>query len=193
MDTQREFYRVHRLKDLALLACLLFSSLSVAQDPPLEKRIQALHRTPNWRFITPEFIERITERQSELKGAKVSIVGTLRNSDGENVADAFLVLRLVSNNSMVSHTPEPQDVFAVSWSDEKGIFRFQKQPTPWFEPSHQLPWQLLVFAPGSALEICNYQYFDTPPRILKIDLSPEQMIHGKTVDAEGVAVGITPF
>ena len=189
MEKQTELHRIHRVAVSTALACLLFSGLSVAQDPVLDKRFKALHLTPNWRFITPEFVERITERQSELRGTKVSIVGTLRNSDGRSIADAFVILRLVSNNSMVSHVPEPRDVFAVGWSDDKGIFRFQKQPTPWFEPSVSLPWQLLVFAPGSALEFRTYQFFDQHPHILKMDLSPERVIRGKTVDAEGVAVG----
>lgn len=189
---QQSILRGHQHVVALLLACLLFSSLSIAQEADLDSRFQALHRTPNWRFITPEFIDRITQRQAKLEGTKITVDGTLRDSDGESIADAFILLRLVTNNSLFSYTRPPEDVFAVGWSDSDGIFRFHQQPTPWFEPAYQIDWQLLVFAPGKALEIRDFLYFDTKPRTVEIDLSPEQVIRGKTVDAEGVAVeGVT--
>lgn len=152
----------------------------------LDEKIARMHKTANWRFVDKQFIETIEKRKSELQGIPVTVEGVIRNGRNQPVADAFVILRLVSNvSNLTLFNGKAKDVFAITWSDNAGEFKFTNHPTPWFEPTHPLGWELCIFAPGYAMETRPYRYVDSELRHEKIELQPEQVVEGTVKEPDG--------
>ena len=160
----------------------------VAEDArDLDERIAAIHETPNWRFVTREFIQRIEDRQKDLAGAVVNVFGTLQDENDNVIRNAFVVLRVNSASSLfrVDYSGKTGDVFATAWSDANGFFAFENQRTPWLEPAFPVQWQLLVFAPGKSVKYVDFLYFDPKPKSEILTLYEGASIQGKVVDVDG--------
>lgn len=153
----------------------------------LDERIANIQKTANWGFVTRDFIRKIESRQADLKGTPVTVSGVVRDESQQPVADAFVVLRLMSGSTVVHNlvSGSAQDVFAVAWTDADGRFRFNQQPTPWFEPANPLTWELCVFASGYAVDVKTYASIDDSDRFEEIELLPESIVEGTIKDAEG--------
>lgn len=176
-----------------LILVTLFANplLAVAQE-----RYAALHETPNWRFITPEFEERVAKRRDSMQGERINVVGTVRDEQGELIQNAFVTLRIISNTSTGLKKDvhgNIQDVFATTWTDGKGVFSFTKQPSPWSEVATPTRWELAVFAPGKAMFVKRYLYLDSKNRIEKIQLQEGIVIQGRVLDAAGDPVANFPL
>ena len=124
----------------------------------------------------------------------MTVLGVVQDEQKQPVEGAFVLLRLVSASSLVHRSGEvAQDVFAVTWTGNKGQFKFQEQPSPWFEPTHPLDWELCVFSPGHAIEIRKYRYLDGQARNERIDLRPECVIEGTVRTPDGKPVSNVEF
>ncbi len=182
---------------LALLACAAGCPVTLfgqANREALTAKISRLHQTPNWQFISEDWIRSIHTRATQLQGPHFTLVGAVSDAKHQAVADAFVVLRFRSNLSSFSRRrfvdglwlDDSQDVFAVTWTDESGVFRFQNQPTPWSEPSRQVDWEICIFAPGKALTVRRFPTIDARNRIERIEIEEGQQISGTILDAEGM-------
>ncbi len=196
MKPHLRLFRNHAIT-FTLLACVADCPVTLfgqANPEALTAKISRLHETPNWQFITDEWIKSIHTRTAQLQGPALTLVGAVTDAKQQAVADAFVVLRLKSNTGSFSSqrfvdgewTSNSQDVFAVAWTDESGVFRFQNQSTPWSEPSLQMDWEICVFAPGKALAVQSFPTFDTRNRIERIEIAEGQQISGTILDTEGL-------
>lgn len=163
-------------------------------DNPLStthaKMIRRIRDTPNWRFIDAGFIERIENRQAELQGTHITVRGVVIDEERKSVPEAFVLLRLPSNSSIMRREPDGRvkDVFAVGWTDESGGFAFENQPTPWFEAGHPLDWEICVFAPGFAVGTQKFQCFSDQVPGITVELSREYVVRGTVKDADGTPI-----
>lgn len=187
---------VQQLRSVFLLGFLALSPLVVCGQTDQAagwKRIERLHQTPNWQFITEPWIESVRQRSEQLQGPKMTLQGVVKDSQQQAVADACVVLRVASNNSYVperryvdgARITQPQDVFAVGWTNETGSFKFRNQATPWTEPTRPLRWEICIFAAGKSLEVRHFQAFDDRSRAEEFELVDEQQISGTVLDADG--------
>lgn len=186
------FYSSCRRNWIFVIVAFVLSGLTGAahsqerKQEDLDSKIAGIHKTANWRFVDKRFIETIDGRKSELQGTRVTVEGVVRDGLDRPVEGAFVLLRLVSNISYIRLFDElAKDVFASTWSDHKGEFKFENHPTPWFEPTHPLAWELCVFAPGHAMETRRYSYLDGEIRYEKIELQSEQIIEGTVKEPNG--------
>ena len=158
-----------------------------SEDTDLERKITGIRETANWRFLTKEFLLQIENRQQQLHGSPVTTIGRIADDKKNPVKNALVLLRLPSNLSWKA----PYEVFAATWTDETGTFKFRDQKMPWFEPMHQCSWELMVFARGFAVEVKAFHYMAIPAQIERIYLQPECFIDGVVKSQTGkVPAGI---
>lgn len=134
------------------IACWIFISTQLviarADDANLARRCELIQSVPNWRFVTPEFLAEIDSRQSDYVGTPVTVLGNVTNESGRPVPDALVLMRVQSNDSSVpKHNGITRDVFAATWTDSTGVYKFRDQPTPWREPLKRLRWEMAILAP----------------------------------------------
>lgn len=174
----------------ALVACLLVAVNSlVAAEPPVDEYLRELHKTPNWQVFTPEYLDVVARRREKLQGAPVTVLGTVTTENDRAIQGALVVLRIVSNNSSnLRKNGVVEDVFASTWTDANGVFKFRNHPTPWREPVNTASWEICVFANGFAAEFKQYDRMDGRVRLERIRLSPGNTIRGRIVDRVGVPI-----
>lgn len=159
------------------------TTAEVTDDAELDRKIAAIRDTPNWRFLTKEFLAEVENRQQELHGAPVTTLGRIVDDKKKAIKNALVLLRLPSNTSWYA----PFEVFAATWTDDTGIFKFRDQKMPWFEPMHQCTWELMVFAPGFAIDVREFNFLTLTAQIERIYLQPECFVEGNVTNQSDTA------
>ncbi|TWU05831.1 hypothetical protein [Stieleria varia] len=171
-----------------LLCCLVcvITKVAIAENGYQSAWVDAIRQTPNWRFVDDDFLSRIRNRQSRYVGMPISVMGMVTTSENRAVANALVLLRIQSNSSMVNRNAGvAEDVFAVTWTDKNGVYKFQQQPTPWTEPMRNRQWEICVLSQGHAMGLQSYSSMDGRPYFQNFVLLPAKTIRGRVLDSNG--------
>ena len=110
-----------------------FHLLQYEPNPSFQagEALAKLRETPSWEFLTSDWIEIIQLRMKSHSGPSISLEGKVLDAAGNPVSNALIVLRQAQ--ASVAAMPLRHDVFAIGWTDAKGIYVFDDLATPQFE------------------------------------------------------------